>query len=77
MGQVYKEYERRLLAADAADFGNLLLKAVELLRQDERLSSYEAKSRQPANSSKRNHGGAIDSIAATVILEHWLQEQAG
>jgi ATP-dependent DNA helicase UvrD/PcrA len=38
VGQVYKEYERRLLAADAADFGNLLLKAVELLRQEQELA---------------------------------------
>jgi putative Holliday junction resolvase len=50
---------------------------VAVVCQDERLSSYEAKSRQPENSSKRNHGGAIDCIAETVILEHWLQEQAG
>ena len=44
--------------------------------QDERLSSYEAKSRQPVNSSKRRRGGDIDSIAAMVILEHWFQEHA-
>lgn len=43
--------------------------------QDERLSSFEAKSRLPEHSSKRRQGGAIDSIAAVVILEHWLAEQ--
>jgi putative Holliday junction resolvase len=43
--------------------------------QDERLSSYEAKSRVSSGSTKRQQGGAIDSIAASVILEHWLLEQ--
>jgi DNA helicase-2/ATP-dependent DNA helicase PcrA len=43
VAKVYPEYERRLLAADAVDFGNLILKVVELLHRDpvlaERLSS--------------------------------------
>jgi putative Holliday junction resolvase len=43
--------------------------------QDERLSSYEAKSRVSPGSGKRQRGGAIDSIAASVILEHWLLQQ--
>jgi DNA helicase-2/ATP-dependent DNA helicase PcrA len=34
VARIYPEYEKRLLAAAAADFGNLLLKAVELLRVD-------------------------------------------
>lgn len=41
--------------------------------QDERLSSFEAKHRLPR---QQHQGGAIDSLAATVILEHWLMEQA-
>ncbi len=38
VAKVYPEFERRLLAADAVDFGNLLLKAVELLRVDTQLA---------------------------------------
>ena len=44
--------------------------------QDERLSSFEAKSRLSAQSKLRHRGGAIDSLAAVVILEHWLAESA-
>jgi DNA helicase-2/ATP-dependent DNA helicase PcrA len=36
--KIYREYERRLLAAAAVDFGNLLLKAVELLERDPALA---------------------------------------
>jgi putative Holliday junction resolvase len=36
--------------------------------QDERLSSYEARSR----GAPREGGGAVDSLAASVILEQWL-----
>lgn len=43
--------------------------------QDERLSSFEARS-QPGGSAASRKGGAIDSAAAAVILEHWLREQA-
>ncbi len=43
--------------------------------QDERLSSYEAKSRLAPGSKTRHQGGAVDSIAASVILEHWLSER--
>jgi DNA helicase-2/ATP-dependent DNA helicase PcrA len=38
VAKVYPEYERRLLASDAVDFGNLLLKVVELLRRDPQLA---------------------------------------
>ena len=43
--------------------------------QDERLSSFEARSRSSGSKTPRK-GGAIDSAAAVVILEHWLAEQA-
>jgi DNA helicase-2/ATP-dependent DNA helicase PcrA len=39
VAKVYPEYERRLTEADAADFGNLLLKAVQLLAVDADLAS--------------------------------------
>jgi DNA helicase-2/ATP-dependent DNA helicase PcrA len=37
VARIYPEYERRLEAADAADFGNLLMKAVQLLGEDREL----------------------------------------
>ena len=37
---VYVEYEKRMQAADAVDFGGLLCKAVELLRGDRELADY-------------------------------------
>jgi DNA helicase II / ATP-dependent DNA helicase PcrA len=40
VGKVYPEYERRLAAADAVDFGGLLLKMVELLRKDEEVAAH-------------------------------------
>jgi putative Holliday junction resolvase len=43
--------------------------------QDERLSSFEARSRIDSSLPSRRQGGAIDSMAASVILEHWLLEQ--
>jgi putative Holliday junction resolvase len=43
--------------------------------QDERLSSFETKSRLSHGSEERKRGGAIDSLAAVVILEHWLSQQ--
>lgn len=39
---------------------------------DERLTSFEAKSRVAPGSAERQQGGAIDSLAAVVILEAWL-----
>ena len=39
---------------------------------DERLTSFEAKSRVAPGSAERHQGGAIDSLAAVVILEAWL-----
>ena len=41
---------------------------------DERLSSFEARQRLSKDTDRRR-GGAIDSMAAVVILEHWLVEQ--
>ena len=38
--KVYQEYEKRLTAADAVDFGGLLCKAVGLLQQDAELRDY-------------------------------------
>lgn len=43
--------------------------------QDERLSSVEARGRMSNKGGQERQGGAIDSLAATVILEHWLLEQ--
>lgn len=43
---------------------------VELV--DERLSSFEAKSRMEVDDPNRRRGGELDSLAAVVILEHWL-----
>jgi DNA helicase-2/ATP-dependent DNA helicase PcrA len=39
VAKVYPEYERRLLRANAVDFGNLLLKTVELLRTHPELAA--------------------------------------
>lgn len=38
VAKVYPEYERRLLQANAVDFGNLLVKMVELLRNEQELA---------------------------------------
>ncbi len=38
--QIYDEFEKRLTAADAVDFGGLLCKTVELLRKDADLQDY-------------------------------------
>ncbi len=43
--------------------------------QDERLSSFEARSQLSRRSGERERGGVIDSLAAVVILEHWLSQQ--
>lgn len=43
--------------------------------QDERLSSFEARQRLDSYAA-RNRGGELDSMAAVVILEHWLAEQS-
>jgi DNA helicase II / ATP-dependent DNA helicase PcrA len=40
VAKVYPEYERRLLAADAADFGDLLTKMVQLLHVDPDLAAH-------------------------------------
>lgn len=45
--------------------------------QDERLSSFEAKQRIAPSGRSRSRGGEVDSLAASIILEHWLAEQAG
>ncbi len=45
---------------------------VNTVCQDERLSSFEAKDMLAHASKERRRGGAIDSLAAAVILEHWL-----
>ena len=38
--QIYEEFEKRLTASDAVDFGGLLCKTVELLRKDTDLQEY-------------------------------------
>ncbi len=48
---------------------------VTVFCQDERLSSFEAKSQLAANSSSQRRGGEIDSLAAVVILENWFSQQ--
>ena len=48
---------------------------VTVFFQDERLSSFEAKSQLAANSSSRRRGGEIDSLAAVIILDHWFSQQ--
>lgn len=40
--------------------------------QDERLSSFEAKQKMGSNPAQ---GGDVDSLAASIILEHWLSER--
>ncbi len=40
MAEIYTEYEKRLKAADALDFDDLILRTVLLLRQDEGVRSY-------------------------------------
>lgn len=40
VAKAYPEYERRLLAADAVDFGNLLFKMLQLLQQDADLTHH-------------------------------------
>ena len=42
VAKIYPEYERRLTAANAVDFGNLLLKMLQLLRDDPDLTGYLA-----------------------------------
>ena len=44
VSKVYPEYERRLLAANATDFGNLLLKTQELLEQNTDIRDHLAQS---------------------------------
>lgn len=41
--------------------------------QDERLSSFEADERMKSSASGRRRKAALDSVAATVILEGWLE----
>jgi putative Holliday junction resolvase len=48
---------------------------VNVDHQDERLSSFEAKSQLSRGSGDRERGGVVDSLAAVVILEHWLSRQ--
>jgi len=43
---------------------------------DERLSSAEAETRLPAAGRDRRASGALDCLAAQIILETWLQERA-
>lgn len=43
--------------------------------QDERLSSFEARQRLSPGAGTGREGGAVDSMAASVILEHWLAGQ--
>ena len=40
---------------------------------DERLSSFEARGRLAGTGVVRNHRGAVDALAAVVILEGWLE----
>lgn len=48
---------------------------VKVELQDERLSSFEAKDRLSLQGEERTRGGAIDSLAAVLILELWLSQQ--
>jgi putative Holliday junction resolvase len=41
--------------------------------QDERLSSFEASERMKSSTSARRRKAALDSVAATVILEGWIE----
>ena len=43
--------------------------------QDERLSSFEARQRLSTGGDASGKGGIVDSMAASVILEHWLASQ--
>lgn len=44
---------------------------------DERLSSFEAKTRLAGHLGKRGRKQAIDAVAAAVILEGWLEANRG
>ncbi|MFZ0659055.1 MAG: Holliday junction resolvase RuvX [Candidatus Binataceae bacterium] len=41
--------------------------------QDERLSSFEAGERMKSSAGGRRRKAALDSVAATVILEEWIE----
>ena len=41
--------------------------------QDERLSSFEAKQRLAGSTKRGGRKGAVDAVAAAVILETWLE----
>jgi len=67
------------LAARARKFGNRLHGrfGVTVEMVDERLSSYEAKGEVMARGGSRDYrNNPVDSIAARLILESWLNEQA-
>ncbi len=66
------------LAARARKFGNRLNGrfGVEIEMVDERLSTYEAKGEVMARGGSRDYGkNPVDSIAARLILESWLNQQ--
>ena len=66
------------MAQRARKFGNRLHGrfGIQVDCHDERLSSFEARQRLD-HVTESQRGGAIDSMAAAVILEHWLLEQMG
>ncbi len=61
----------RAARAFAAKLGAHLRLPVDF--QDERLSSFEAGERMKSSASGRRRKAALDSVAATVILEGWLE----
>lgn len=67
------------LSARARKFGNRLHGrfGVRVEMVDERLSTFAAKEEAAERGHKGNYGQApIDSIAARLILESWMQQQA-
>jgi putative Holliday junction resolvase len=66
------------LAGRARKFGNRLNGrfGVDIEMVDERLSTYEAKGEVMARGGSRDYGkNPVDSIAARLILESWLNQQ--
>jgi len=66
------------LASRARKFGNRLNGrfGVNIEMVDERLSTYEAKGEVMARGGSRDYGkNPVDSIAARLILESWLNQQ--
>ena len=67
------------MARHARNFAARVAKAlgVEVMLQDERLTSFEAETRLGSQVPREKRKEAIDAMAAVIILENYLESKRG